>query len=216
MKLCLKLSKLLLLPLLLFSCGNPYKELTASTQHTSSAMRFRPMFQKELYRCIVDGKFLFKKFHLSGLLLLKIMENGTTYVAFQSEMGLSFFDFEWDQENRFKINRVIPQLDKPAVIKVLQKDIQLLLLKNLNAETEQHFMKGSLDYDRFSLEKGYAYYISRQDKLTAIENAGKKKVTTIEIGEKASLEDLPKSVLFKHHKANFTIRLTKIEDHADE
>lgn len=216
MKLCLRSSSALLSLLLLFSCGNPYKTLVSETGAASSAMRFQPVFEKELYRCIVDGRFLLKKFHLSGLLLFKKMEDSSTRVVFQNEMGISFFDFEWDAENHFKVNQIIPQLEKPAVIRLLQKDMQLLLMNNLHTATEQHFTKASEKYDRFTLEKGYAYYISRQQQLVRIENAGKRKVITIELGEKKRPEDLPQTVVFTHHKANFIIQLTKIDTHADE
>lgn len=217
MKLCLRLSNCLFVSmLLLFSCSNPYKNLAVKDNAANSAMRFRPVFEKELYRCIVDGRFLFKKFHLSGLLFLKKMEDSSTRVIFQNEMGLSFFDFEWDKEDNFKVNQIIPQLDKPVVVQLLQKDMQLLLMNHLYIETEQHFIKDAENYDRFNLDKGYAYYISQQNRLNRIENVGKRKVITIQLGEKSMLNDLPQTVVFTHHKANFTIRLTKIDTHADE
>ena len=214
MKLCLRLSSLFLL--LFLSCGDPYKDLLLQDRQPPSAMRFQPVFQKALYRCIVDGKFLFKKFHLSGLLLFKKMEDSSTRVVFQNEMGWTFFDFEWDVQDQFKVNQIMPQLDKPAVIKTLQKDLQLLLMKGLDPATEQHYEKDGFRYDRFILGEGYAYYISQQGKVIRIENAGKKKVTTVLLGDKTGISSMPSSVHFKHHKANFTIQLTKIEDHADE
>ncbi|HTN47063.1 MAG TPA: hypothetical protein VL098_12000 [Flavipsychrobacter sp.] len=203
-----------MLPLLV-SCGNPYRTLQERPK-TYSALRYQPVFEKELYRCIVDGKLLFKKFHLSGLLFFKKMENKTTRVVFQNEMGVSFFDFEWSVNDSFKVYHIIPQLDKPAVIKILQKDMQLLLMKELDLGSEQQFVKDNRVYNRFRLDKGFAYYISAGDTLQRIENVGKSKVITIESGSRVAASSLPETVFFRHHKANFTIQLSKIHKDAAE
>jgi len=214
MKTCLRLSSLLLFSWLL-SCNNPYKNLIKENAPSFSALSYKPEYDKALYRCHVNGKFLFKKFHLSGLLFFK-KTTTTTHVVFQNEMGISFFDFEWDAQDRFKVNQIIPQLDKPAVIKILRKDLQLFLMIGLNEKTEQQFQKDGFTYNRFDMEKGNAYYLFKDHHLTTIEAAGKTKVTTITLGAKATKKSLPETSLFKHHKANFTIELQKIETNADE
>jgi hypothetical protein len=206
----LKYVSFLLLLLLMMSCGKPYRHLQPSAQPMVSALRFRPEFTKEVYRCIVDGKVLFKKFHLSGLLLFKTFEDGSTRAVFQNEMGFSFFDFRWDEKDAFEVMSIIPQLNKPALIKLLKKDMNLVLMKNLDAATEAVFVQQDETYNRFSLEKGYAYYISKDGVLQRIENAGKSKVITIEPHPKRSGNTMPDALLFKHHKAHFTIDLKKI------
>ncbi|MBS1782504.1 MAG: hypothetical protein JSS78_05525 [Bacteroidetes bacterium] len=175
-----------------------------------------PQFEKKLYRCVVDGRFLFKKFHLSGILLLKHFQDSSTRAVFQNEMGFTFFDFEWNQVDSFKVNQIIPQLDKPALIKLLQKDMNLFLMKGLNAHSEANFKDNDEIFYRFTLNKGYAYYIATKDTLRRIENVGKKKVITINIGEKGTPQSLPLTAIFIHHKANFTIKLNAIDDHVDE
>lgn len=212
---CLKLSSLFFF-LLFFSCAAPYKSLQPAVMQHPSALRFKPVFDKALYRCTVDGKFVFKKFHLSGLLFFKTMEDKSTRAVFQNEMGFSFFDFEWSAHDSFKVHRIIEKLNKPALIKTLQKDMSLLLMKNMDSATEKIFLKNNETYHRFDLEKGWAYYITKNDKLVRIENGGKNKVVTITPDEKRSMNALPAFVFFEHHKANFTIQLTEIDNHADE
>ena len=197
------------------ACSNPYKHLKQASGASSSAMRFQPHYTKQLYRCVVDGRVVFKKFHLSGLLLFKTFEDGSTRVVFQNEMGFSFFDFKWDKQDHFEVVSIIPQLDKPALVKTLRKDMNLLLMKNLDAATEQTFTKEDETYSRFTLEKGYAYYIARAHSLKRIENAGKSKVITITLSGKKTNEAMPDELLFRHHKANFTIQLKKIEQDAE-
>jgi hypothetical protein len=200
---------------LLGACGNPYKKLLQQPT-TSSALRFQPEYDKVLYRGIVDGKMIWKRFHLSGILMFKKMEDSSIRVVFQNEMGVSFFDFEWDKQQQFTVKQIIPQLDKKAVVALLQKDLQLLLMIGLQSQTESTFSKDEETYQRFTLDKGYVYYISTNNQLTRIENAGKQKVTTISLGGKNGLKELPERVVFKHHKANFTIQLKRIDDHVEE
>lgn len=216
----LRLSSIFLL--LFLSCSAPFKKLGFQLQPASSAFIYKPEFKKALYRCIVDGRYLFKKFHLSGLLIFKSFENGSTRVVFQNEMGFSFFDFEWDKNDSFRVNSIIPQLNKTAVIKTLRKDFQLLLMKDLNKSSEKTALENGKQINRFELEKGFAYFIARKLEagnpgymLSEIEVAGKTKITSMQLYGKKSENDLPDSVLINHHKANFTIQLTKMNSYVD-
>lgn len=209
MKRCLKSVSCILLLLSWAACSKPYRRLQQSPGPVVSAMRFKPVFSKQVYRCIVDGKILFKKFHLSGLLLFKTFEDGSTRAVFQNEMGFSFFDFRWNDKDSFEVVSIMPRLDKPALIKLLKKDMNLLLMKQLDTATETMLQQGDETYNRFSLEKGYAYYISQQGMLQRVENAGKNKVISITMTPKKG-QQMPASLLFKHHKAHFTIDLKEI------
>jgi hypothetical protein len=213
MKHYLRLSSFLFL--FLAACSGPYKHLERVEQPEPSAFVYKPVFTKVLYRCIVDGGFIFKKFHLSGLLFFKYIENGTIRAIYQNELGYTFFDFEWDSSDSFKVNKIIPQLDKPAVIKTLKKDFQLLLMKGLGKE-ETIYKKNEALYHKWGLERGFAYYIVENGKLVRIENAGeKKKVITIELSKKEK-NTMPDSVFFRHHKAHFDIQLNKIDQDVNE
>lgn len=217
MKQFLRLSSFLLL--FVASCSSPNKGLKSAPQNGKTAYRYKPQFIKEVYRCTVNGRVLFKKFHLSGILLLKEMKSGTVRAIFQNEMGFTFFDFEWDRQDSFKVISIIPQLDKPALIKTLKKDFNLFLMKGLEKETEKIFTpdRGNEVYYCFNIGEGYVYYVEDNNMLQRIENTGKKKrVTTISLMGKHSVNGLADSVLFNHHKANFTISLHKINDHVDE
>jgi hypothetical protein len=160
---------------------------------------------------------VFKKFHLSGVLFFKKLDDGSTRAVFQNEMGFTFFDFEWSKADSFKVNEIIPQLNKAAVIKTLEKDLNLLLMKQLKGSSEVIYKHGNETLYRFTLEKGYAYYVESSARLMRIDNTGEKRlVTEILLTGKNEAHALPDSILFRHLKANFTIELKKIESHADE
>jgi hypothetical protein len=216
MRAFLKLSSILLLTLT--ACKAPYySRLVQQNSTAATVSQYKPEFDKQLYRCIVDGRAVFKKFHLSGVLFFKKLDDGSTRAVFQNEMGFTFFDFEWDRNDSFKVNNIIPQLDKPAVIRTLSKDLNLLLMKRLNVASELAFRGDKDIYHRFTLEKGYAYYIENSARLVRIDNTGKKTlVTRIELRGNQGPHELADSILFRHLKANFTIELNKIAPHADE
>lgn len=199
----------------LVSCGSHYKNLEGHPIAASSALSFAPHFNKVLYRCVVDGRVVFKRFHLSGLLFFKSMEDGSTRAIFQNEMGFTFFDFGWDGNDSFQVNQIIPQLDKPALISTLRKDLNLLLMKNLDTSSEQIFSFQGQVLHRFQLSRGTAYYFEEKGGLQRIENWGKRKVTTILLSSQDRSGSMPDSVSFQHHKANFTIQLHRIEEHVD-
>lgn len=216
MKHYLRLSSLIIL--FFASCATPYKGLQQQAVR-ESVYRFQPEFDRVLYRCIVDGRFIFKKFHLSGVLFFKQLENGTKRAIFQNEMGIAFFDMEWDKDGNFRVRQVMEQLNKEAVKKTLRKDLEMLLMMGMDKNSEilmgQDRGKGQLY--RLNREEGYVYYTVDDNRLVKIENADNRKtIVTVEIGGKTTLKAMPDSVLFKHHKANFTISLTKIERNVNE
>ncbi len=180
-----------------------------------SASDIRPQFEKELYRCVVDGKFGLKKFHLSGLLYFKNFSDTATRVLFQSEMGNTFFDFGWDSKDSFRVYSVIDAMNKAALIKTLRKDFELLLVKNISKEPSgiYHFNNDpSKNFIRFELAKGFVYYITTKErKLTGIENADEqRKVVVMKMTPDDIAQRLPISLSINHLRAGFTIDLKKI------
>ncbi len=216
MKGYLKLNSLLFSIILLSSCSSPYKKLVTTTS-SISAYKYEPELDKALYRCIIDGRFILKKFHLSGLLFFKELENGTKRAVYQNELGITFFDFAWNIEDSFSVKQVIPQLDKEAVINTLKKDIEMLLLIGLEKNSEKTFIdsRGIEQFNRLSISNGYVYYVTKDEKLVRIENANnRKRIVTVNVGAKAETSAMPQDVLIEHHTANFTISLKKIETDA--
>ena len=217
MRVYLKLNSLLLV-VLLSACANPYEDLHQE-KLTSSAYRFQPKFDKAIYRCIVDGNYILKKYHLSGLLIFKQLKTGTKRAVFQNELGLTFFDMEWDREDHFKLNKIISQLDKDAVVKTLRKDLEMLLMIGSDKKSEILLSRdrGKEQLHRLNIEGGFVYYITNGNQLIKIENANnKKRIVTVDVGEKNNDNAMPKTLLFDHHKARFTISLTKIESDVNE
>lgn len=210
MSLYLRLSSILIL--LFASCSTPYKGLQEG-KSTSSIYSYQPEFKRELYRCIVDGKFIFKKYHLSGVLFFKQLENGTKRAIFQNEMGIAFFDFEWDKQDQFSVKQIMEQLDKEAVVKTLRKDLEMLLMIGMEKDSEILLRgdRGKEQVYRLNRDGAYVYYTTESESLVKIENANNRKsIISVMVGNKETKQAMPDSVRYTHHKANFTISLTKI------
>lgn len=191
------------------------KQTIPNTQQLS-IQQLQPQFDKLLYRCNVSGKIGLKKFRLSGVLYLKKFENdGTTRVVFQSEMGVTFFDFGWNKADSFQVFSIMPQMDKPALIKTLRKDFEMLLAKGFSDQPEgvyQFNSNNQVSYFRFNLTRGFVYFLlNTKNELTGIENADdKQKVTSITMTNPLPLGLMADEMQIEHHKAGFTIDLKKI------
>src|SRR5690606_4645887 len=65
--------------------------------------------------------------HFSGLLLIREMEDRSTRLVFTNEVGVTFFDFEFLEDGRFDVKRIVDPLNKKLVIQTLRDDFSLLL-----------------------------------------------------------------------------------------
>ncbi|MCS3532387.1 hypothetical protein [Chryseobacterium sp. JUb7] len=75
-----------------------------------------------VYKCQMD---IYKN-HVSGILIIKKISETTHRVAMTSDFGNKLIDFEIS-DNNFKLNYVLPDLDKKIVVNFLKNDFQQLL-----------------------------------------------------------------------------------------
>lgn len=93
----------------------PAKEKTVENLYFSSTEDY-------VYKCQMD---IYKN-HVSGILIIKKLNETTHRVALTSDFGNKLIDFEISDQN-FKLNYVLPDLDKKIVINFLKNDFQQLL-----------------------------------------------------------------------------------------
>lgn len=99
-----------------------------------------------VYKCQMD---IYKN-HVSGILILKKINETTHRVVLTSDFGNKLIDFEIS-ENDFKLNYVLPDLDKKIVINFLKNDFQQLLKR-------QYPVSESFENDNSKI------YLSKDDK----------------------------------------------------
>lgn len=194
--------------LFLGGCSSSYKQLQATDRDASCLYKFKPHFTTSIYTTHVDilGN------HLSGLLVVKSMPDSSTRLVFTSEMGLSLFDFEFAENGDFKVHYIIRKMNRKAVIKTLQKDFELVLMKQLNTQTARIFSDNKRIYYAFPQKKGSNYYITdlRCDTLMGIEKASARKAMVTVIMQEYK-NGVPDTIGISHTNFQFTIGLKRLQ-----
>jgi len=112
-----------------------------------------------VYKCQMD---IYKN-HVSGILIIKKINETTHRVVMTSDFGNKLIDFEIS-ENDFKLNYVLPDLDKKIVINFLKNDFQQLL-KRQYPVTESFENKNSKIYLSKIDKKVYYLFFNKENNL---------------------------------------------------
>lgn len=194
--------------LLLGACRSQYKSLQPAPQRDAHCIeKFAPQFSNQLYSTQVD----ILKHHLSGLLFFKQMPDSSMRLVFANEMGFKFFDFEFTRSGAFVKHYVFDKMDKPAVVKTLRKDFELVLLHPDLAQASV-FTGNGLQYVAVPTEKGNNYFITDTacSQLVRIEkSSAKKPVVTVKMWDYQ--QGTPDSISVHHTRFKFNITLQKTQ-----
>ncbi len=203
----------LLIRYLLFSgvfltaCISDYKGLRQITPDEACIERLKPeSIAPSWYTASIDvvGR------HISGLLLVKAMPDSSWRIVFTNETGVKFLDFEFADNNAFKVHYIIDQLDKKPVIRLLKSDFELMLALPFKKNQWMAWQNGDA-YLYGMTEKGEKhYFITGQDcaSLHRVETGSKRKrmVSLQYFGDK----EQPDSIQLQHHTFAMQIKLKKL------
>lgn len=195
--------------IVLFSCSSVYKKLQKTTGDVSCIQKFKPAYTSQWYTTTVDVL----NNHLSGLLLFKKMPDGSTRLLFSNEMGVKFFDFEFDTAGNFKVHHIMQTMNKKAVIKTLRKDFELVLFMHTDPQNSSVLRDSLYTYYAFPQEKGSNYYITANDcsSLVRMERGSKKK-PVVEAVMKDYKNGMPDTIGISHKNFKFDISLKRLEN----
>jgi hypothetical protein len=170
--------------------------------------KLKPDFLHAEYKTSVDviGK------HLSGLLLIKFMPDSSTRIVFTNEMGFSFFDFAFYADTGFIVYHIVPQMNKPALIKTLRKDFELIMFRNMDVSKSYNLTDSGNIYHAYPQIKGVNYYITDDQcrLLLKMQRSSNKKPVMEAFIFKSSPGNSPDSISIHHLNFNFFISLKKI------
>ena len=193
--------------LLILSC-NTYRYLQKIQKPENCVQKFRPIFDRVIYKTSAEVK----NTHISGMLIIKYMEDSSTRIVFTNEMGFVFFDFGFLANNGFKVYQITPKMNNKYVIRALRKDFDLILFRNMDSARYYALTDGKWVYHAFPQISGINYYITDTgcQHLFKMQRASEKKpvVEADFIGNIS--ENAPDSILIQHLNFNFTITLKKI------
>lgn len=112
-----------------------------------------------VYKCQID---IYKN-HVSGILILKKINESAHRVVLTSDFGNKLIDFEIS-DNDFKLNYVLPDLDKKIVINFLKNDFQELLRQKYPV-TESFENENQKIYLSKTDKKTYYLFFNKEDGL---------------------------------------------------
>ena len=189
------------------SC-NQYRHLKRAPTEENCIEKFKPVFRRDEYKISVDvvGK------HLSGLLLIKYMPDSSTRIVFTNELGLSFFDFGFLHDNGFAVYHIVSQMNKPALIKTLRKDFELIMFRNMDIKKSYNLIDSSHIYHAYPQEKGVNYYITDEQcsRLIMMQRSSDKKPVMEAFFYDYLQDKSPDSITIRHLNFEFSISLKKI------
>jgi hypothetical protein len=198
--------------LVLSGCASEYKTLRRIGTEPACVPTFQPRgLSTSWYDAGVDvaGK------HISGLLLVKNMPEGSIRLIFTNEAGVTFFDFEFSDNQSFKVHKVMRQLDRKPVLKVLSRDFALILQRYFRGKPAQTFENqlGQL-YFAYPAGNETAYLIVASDCVSLegfqMGSRRKRKTSVVYYGNDVISPD---SIHLKHHTFNMDIKLRKLPAH---
>lgn len=151
----------------------------------------------------------------SGLLVTKQMAPQDYRVIFTTELGMKLFDFEF-KDTSFTLHYCVPQFNKPKLLKVIQHDIEILLMSNLNQYKITFLTDSKGVYDIKKIDpksdnfSNYYFTEVASQHLVKIEHAKKRvKKTTFDLSDYKN--DFPNHIMIKHHDIKLKIELNLLK-----
>lgn len=192
----------------LINCQSTYKSLKPVESSTNCVEKFKPVFKANWYNATVDviGK------HISGLLLFKAMSDSSMRVVFTNEVGVTFFDFEFKKDGTFKAHQIIEQMNKKAVINLLRKDFELIMMRGLTSKKLKPYQQNDEVFYALAGKKETDYFITDKDcaSLLRVEK-GSKRTKKVEVKSWGAQQQAPDSIHLKHFTFDMQIGLKKIQ-----
>jgi len=166
-----------------------------------------------IYKCQMD---IYKN-HVSGILIIKKINEKTHRVVLTTDFGNKMIDFEL-AENDFKINYVLPDLDKKIVINFLRNDFQKLLKRKfeVNNVFEDDLAK---IYDSNNGKEGYFLSFNKESQLLKSIVYTKNKKEKINFTFEAKKPTFAETIEIQHKDFKINIKLiqiTETETHAND
>lgn len=143
----------------------------------------------------------------SGIFIVKKLGNENHRIAFTTEMGNKLFDLEF-QEEKFKINYILPEMDKKAHINVLKRDF-FALIEEKPFSGNSYFREDLRLLESELLRKKH-YYLFDGGVLKKIVRVGNGKEKTTFLFSRIN-DNIANEIQIKHQNIKLEIYLKKLK-----
>ena len=192
--------------LLVFGCGSFPKKQGFTQTIISERIIENNYFSNENTDYVYKAQIDIYNNHFGGLLIIKKIQENIHRVVFTTEMGTKLFDFSFN-ENDFKVNYIINDLDKSLLIKILKQDFKTLITETL--KIENHYKIGLQEVYETSLYNKKHFYFYEDDKLDKIERVkGAKKIVSFQFSYIS--DSIAKQIDIIHNNLKLKITLKSI------
>lgn len=159
-----------------------------------------------VYKCQID---IYKN-HISGILIIKKISEATHRVALTSDFGNKLIDFEISDTD-FKVNYIIPDLDKKIVKNFLKNDFQQLLKQKYPVQEsfENNHSKIYLSQDD---RKKYYLFFNKENGLLNQIMYTKNNKAKIDFNFEAKKHIFADSINLQHKDFKINIKLFQITE----
>jgi len=146
-----------------------------------------------------------------GILIIKKLGKKEHRVVFTTEFGNKLFDFSY-QENTFRKNFIVEDLDKKMIVNTLQKDFKLLISEREKV-LEQYVLDGEIVFKTSDDKRSNFYFINKKTHtLDKVVNTSKSK-EKVEVLFKEIINGMANSIWMNHHHINLQIELERFVKH---
>lgn len=189
-------------------CASDYKYMQTVDGDPACIIKLAPThFETSWYHASVDvmGR------HISGLLLIKNMPDSAQRIVFTNEAGVTFFDFGFSKEGKFKVFSIVKQLDRAPVIQTLQKDFRLILGLPFREASYQVATRDDEVFYGVRQKNETAYFITTKDcaSLRRLElGSDRKRIVTVLVS--GSGYPQPDNIELVHNTFDMQIKLTRL------
>ena len=192
--------------LVLVGCGSYPKNQNFEKLITESGEIDNPYFSDTTKDYVYKTDIKIFKNSFSGIFIAKKLGREHHRIVFTTEMGNKLFDFEFQGKN-FKINQILPEIDRKTLKNVLKRDFYALIKERaipINSHTKENLtmMESKL------LDKKH-YYLYEEERLKKIVRAdgGKEKVTFLFSGIN---DNIANYIQIKHQNVKLEINLKRL------
>ena len=111
---------------------------------------------------------------LSGILIIKQIEDKAHRVVFTTEFGNRLFDFEISQDH-FKVNYILEDLNRKIILKILEQDFRLMLQADFTIDAMYADGKFNVMKSAVSDRNNYLYLRKDDGRYARLMHATKRK-----------------------------------------
>ncbi|MCX7548908.1 hypothetical protein OS188_13200 [Xanthomarina sp. F1114] len=190
----------------LVSCGSYPKKKNFQAENSTSKEIENPYLSDSRIDYVYKASIDVYDRNFSGLLIIKKIADKEHRVAFTTEMGNKMFDFTFN-ENDFRVNFILDELNKKMLINILKKDFKVLITEN--PIISNSYSHNEIDIYEAAIYNKKHYYFFENYKLTKIINAknGKENVQFLFLKINNHLAN---QIEIKHSNIKLTINLKSI------